>query len=154
MPATCMLPAIQQHAALLQSSYTALLGEALLELASPTTDLSQALWQAPFAIVSHDTAADPIFNYANRCALQLFEFEFAEFITLPSRFSAEAINREARAQLLAEVSQKGYINNYAGVRISKTGKRFLIQNAVVWNIFDHQQRYCGQAACFKSWEYL
>lgn len=154
MPTPCMDPQSQQHAALLQCSYQAVVGEALLQLESPAEDLSQAIWQAPFAIVSHDTATDPIFNYANRCALQLFEFEFAEFITLPSRYSAEAINREARAQLLAEVSQKGYIANYSGVRISKTGKRFLIQNAVVWNIFDHEQRYCGQAACFKSWEYV
>ncbi|MGZ8136873.1 MAG: MEKHLA domain-containing protein [Methylococcaceae bacterium] len=56
--------------------------------------------------------------------------------------------------MLAEVTDKGYIANYQGVRISGTGKRFLIKNAVVWNLRDKDQYYKGQAACFDEWTFL
>jgi len=49
--------------------------------------------------------------------------------------------------LLAEVTEQGYIDHYEGVRLSKTGKRFLIKNAVVWNLLDDDGGYKGQAAC-------
>ncbi|MGZ8152411.1 MAG: MEKHLA domain-containing protein [Methylovulum sp.] len=52
--------------------------------------------------------------------------------------------------MLAEVTDKGYIANYQGVRISGTGKRFLIKNAVVWNLRDKDQYYKGQAACLTN----
>ena len=56
--------------------------------------------------------------------------------------------------LLAEVTQKGYIDHYEGVRISSTGKRFMIKNTVVWNLMGREGHYQGQAACFGEWEFL
>ncbi|OYV22270.1 MAG: hypothetical protein CG442_1368, partial [Methylococcaceae bacterium NSO1] len=53
-----------------------------------------------------------------------------------------------------EVTEKGYIDHYQGVRISSTGKRFLIKNAVVWNLIDKNQGIKGQAAWFDQWAYL
>lgn len=144
---------LQRHAVLLQQSYQQLLRKPLLDKVAEH-DLALQLFNAPFAIVSHDTSADPVFNYGNACALSLFEFTFEEFITLPSRFSAEPVNRLEREQLLAEVTRQGFINNYQGIRISKMGRRFKISNAVVWNLLDAQQVYCGQAACFKDWQFL
>ena len=41
-----------------------------------------------------------------------------------------------------------------GVRISKTGKRFKIDQAIIWNISDAHGRYCGQAATFDTWQFL
>jgi hypothetical protein len=105
-------------------------------------------------LVSHDTASDPVFNYANLKALELFELNWEEFICLPSRLSAEPVNQAERERLLAEVTDIGYINHYEGVRISSTGKRFLIRNAVVWNLVDNKQLYKGQAACFAHWVFL
>jgi hypothetical protein len=37
------------------------------------------------------------------------------------------------------------------VRIAKSGKRFLIKNVVVWNVYDQRQNFYGQAAYFKDW---
>lgn len=143
----------QAHLALLSDSYQRLLNRPLLESAGGRT-LAEQLFNADFALLSHNADSDPIFNYANRTALGLFELSWDELIVMPSRFSAEPVNRQERERLLAEVSNKGFIDNYSGVRITKTGKRFLIQRAVVWNVFDSQQRYYGQAACFSDWTLL
>jgi len=91
-------------------------------------------------------SADPIFNFGNRAALNLFEYSWDEFIQLPSRLSAKPLAREARQQLLDTVNRQGYIDNYSGIRVSASGKEFMIENAVVWNIVDKQGVYCGQAA--------
>ena len=105
-------------------------------------------------MVTHNTAADPIFNYANQKALELFEFDWQGFTRLPSKYSAEAVNQSERERLLALVTKNGYIDDYEGIRLSNTGKRFIIKNAVVWNLVDKHQVYQGQAACFNQWRYL
>lgn len=142
-----------EHARLLLESYQRLLGRPLMEL-SNTANIGEQIFYANFALASHDTAADPLFNYANRTVLDLFEFDWDELIGMPSRFSAEPGKREEREKLLAEVEAKGFIAGYSGVRIAKSGKRFNIKNAVVWNVHDEHDVYRGQAAYFKEWEFL
>lgn len=142
-----------QHAQLLTKSFHRLLGYPLVNSNLYETTLGQELFQARFALLSHTHAKDPIFNYGNQTALELFEFSWEELITLPSRLSAEPINQTERAKLLEQVTHHGYINNYQGIRISKTGKRFLIRNAIVWNLVDDGE-YKGQAACFSDWEFI
>lgn len=114
-------------------------------------DPVQMLWSAPLAIVAHGTEADPIFYFGNRMALQLFEMDFSAFTLLPSRLSAEALLRQERAQLLERVMRDGIIEDYAGVRISSTGRRFQISNASVWNVMDPAGGLVGQAAAFAEW---
>jgi MEKHLA domain len=145
---------LNEHVALLNNSHRKFLGEELILEIQPYASLAQALFYAPFVVVSHNSAADPVFNYANRKALELFEFDWEEFIQLPSRLSAEPIHRLEREQLLSKVSQNGYLINYQGIRVAKNGRRFLIKNATVWNLFDVDGCYLGQAARFKEWEYL
>ena len=72
----------------------------------------------------------------------------------PSRKSAEPINREERQRLLDRVTSHGYIDDYSGIRISSSGKRFLIENAIVWDLVDHLGGYHGQAAVFDKWSFL
>ena len=90
-------------------------------------------------------------NYGNPAALALFELDWHAFTQLPSRYSAEALNREERAQMLEKVSRQGYVDDYQGVRVSSTGKRFHIENAYVWNLCDSSGIYQGQAAMFDQW---
>jgi len=137
------------HIALLLNSYHTLLGKPLLTIHSGES-IGQQVFEANFALLSHNTNLDPLFNYANRLALDLFEFSWSEFIGMPSRFSAEPLLREERERLLATVAAKGFIDDYSGVRIAKSGKRFLIQQAVVWNVYDLSSNYYGQAACFSQ----
>jgi hypothetical protein len=112
------------------------------------------VWEAPFVVVSHGTEADPIFNFGNQAALALFELDWERFTRLPSRKSAEPLERAARQDLLDRVSQNGFIDDYEGVRISATGKRFMVREAIVWNVYDPAETYWGQAATFSKWEPL
>ena len=73
---------------------------------------------------------------------------------MPSRLTAEAPDREERARLLARVGTQGYIDDYAGVRVSRTGRRFRIARATVWNLLDDGGNHCGQAASFAHWQRL
>jgi len=110
--------------------------------------LREALWNAPRAIVAHGTEDDPVFFYGNRQALQLFEMSFDEFARLPSRLSAEPLAREERARLLEKVTLQGYVDDYSGMRIARSGKRFMIADGAVWNLRDEAGVHHGQAAVF------
>ncbi len=143
-----------KHALLLKKSYHRLLLKDLIPDNLSDKKFAKQLFDAPFAVASHDTSSDPIFNYANLKALELFELNWEELILLPSRFSAEPVNQAERERLLSKVTKRGYIDHYEGVRISTTGNRFMIKNAVVWNLNDDQGIYKGQAACFGEWEFI
>ena len=117
-------------------------------------ELAQRLFEAPFVLVSHGTEADPILNYGNRAALALWEMSWEELTRTPSRLTAEAPERGERARLLAAVAQHGFIDDYSGVRISKSGRRFRIFQATVWNLITKDGTPCGQAAMFDRWEFL
>ena len=114
--------------------------------------LARRLYEAPFVVVSHGIETDPVLNYGNHAALERWELTWETFTQTPSRFTAEAPAREERARLLEEVTRHGFIANYAGIRISSTGKRFRISEAVVWNLVDFDGKPAGQAATFDRWE--
>ncbi len=134
---------------LIVESYQRLTGKALLaEIPADIVALRLAVWNAPRAIVAHDTEDDPIFFYGNRLALQLFEMSFDEFTRLPSRLSAEPLAQDARVKLLEKVAQQGFVDGYSGVRIAKSGRRFMIADTTVWNLVDDAGVYHGQAAVF------
>lgn len=117
-------------------------------------ELAEKIFQAPLVLVAHGIEADPVLNYGNAAALALWEMSWAELTSTPSRLTAEAPNREERARLLAAVTAHGFIDDYSGVRISKTGRRFRIAQATVWNLLDERGVYRGQAATFAQWEFL
>ena len=137
---------------LIVASHLRVVGRPLLSgVGAQDARLGDALWNAPQAVVAHGTQADPVFFYGNRMALELFEMDFSAFTTLPSRYSAELLDREERAALLERVARDGYIDDYAGIRISGSGRRFRIENATVWNLIDANGAYRGQAATFSDW---
>jgi hypothetical protein len=112
------------------------------------------LYRAPFIVLSHNTAADPQFTYANLAAQTLFEIPWREIVGLASRYSAEAPVREERERLLTRVAEQGYIEDYQGIRVARSGKRFMIHQAIVWNLLDGDGFKLGQAASFSSWQPL
>lgn len=136
---------------LIAESYCRLLGRPLVDSGR---DIASTLWEAPRVIVAHGTQDDPVFFYGNRLALQVFEMDSAAFTQLPSRYSAEPLAREERARLLERVARDGFIDDYAGVRISAQGKRFRIAQAEVWNLVDAAGACHGQAASFAHWQPL
>ena len=148
------MPALEptdQRLMLLAESHLRLTGRPLVAAGG---DLRRALWDASTVIVAHGTECDPVFFYGNQRALTLFEMEWASFVRLPSRLSAEPLLRDERARLMARVTRDGCITDYAGVRISSTGQRFRIEQAMVWNLIDEDGACHGQAAAFDHWEPL
>ena len=129
-------------------------GRELFPGVSDLQELSRRCFEAPFVLVSHGTQADPILNYGNQAALTLWDISWEELTQMPSRLTAEAPNREERARLLERVTRDGFIDNYSGVRIGRTGRRFLITQATVWNLLSPDGAACGQAAMFSDWTYL
>ncbi len=144
----------REHIALIVNSHSKLLGKKLVKQVQSIEIVAREIFYAPFVIISHNKKSDPIFNYANLKALELFEFTWEEFTHLPSRLSAEPAHQLERDRLLSEVNQKGYIDHYQGIRIAKSGRKFLIKNATVWNLMDHGDNYSGQAAFFQDWEFI
>jgi MEKHLA domain len=145
---------LEKHVARVLESLRHWTGKSLVNPASPPNEQARELFHAPFVVLSHNTAADPILNYANLAGLRLFELGWSELINLPSRLTAEPLHQDERAQLLATVTRQGYIDDYQGVRISKRGRRFRIEHALVWNLRDETGAHYGQAATFSQWHYL
>jgi hypothetical protein len=145
---------IIRHSKLLSDSFASVTGKSLLAGEYSPDAFARQLYEAPFVLLSHGTQPDPIFNYANLTAQRLWEMDWQQFTKLPSRLSAEPVAVAEREAMLAEAKRKGYISDYNGVRISSTGRRFIIKDAILWNIYDSAGIYQGQAATFKEWEYL
>ncbi|MGM4885584.1 MEKHLA domain-containing protein [Tardiphaga sp. 20_F10_N6_6] len=133
---------------LLTGSYLRTVGKPLL---APGQDAAWLYSDAPFAVLAHNTDADPAFTYANRTAQSCFEYKWDEFVTIPSRLSAEAPNRDERQRLLDAVARNGFIDNYRGLRIAKSGRRFWIEGGIVWELRSENGERRGQAALFTSW---
>ena len=145
MPALYREPQRAARIALVAESYARLLGRSLVEAKA---DVAAALWASPLAIVAHGNEADPVFFFGNAAALAAFETNPASFVRMPSRLSAEALLRKERQALLDRVTANGFIDDYAGIRISAKGRRFRIGPATVWNLIDAAGKRQGQAACF------
>lgn len=135
-------------------SYHHWTGQSLFDLNAAPLDVSQWLFEAPFVVVSHGMEANPIFKYGNQRALILWELDWNTFTQTPSREAAEPLARSERQKLLDETEKNGFVENYSGVRISSTGKRFYVENLSTWNVLDENNQRCGQAAMFFKWKYV
>jgi MEKHLA domain len=131
--------------ALLSGSYLRLTGTPLVPQGCGAAWLYR---EAPFALLAHDTSPDPRFIYANLAAQACFEYSWSEIIGLPSHLSAVPADRAQRQQLLDAVRRDGLMRGYHGVRIAKSGRRFRIENGIVWQLSDKWGVDCGQAALF------
>ncbi|MFJ2992905.1 MEKHLA domain-containing protein [Pandoraea sp. NPDC087047] len=131
---------------LLSHSHARLLGRPLVPNDIPVANAAEWLYEsAPFAVLAHNTAPDPVFIYGNKAAQRRFGYDWDEITRLPSRLSAEAPNREERRRFLERVQRLGYESGYRGVRITKSGERFMIEEATLWQLLDEDGKLHGQA---------
>ena len=105
-------------------------------------------------VVSHGMEEDPLLNYGNQIALVLWEMTWEELTRTPSRLTVEPTNRAEREWMLEQAKTRGYLDTYQGVRIASTGRRFLVENALIWNVVDAEGQRVGQAATFSQWTWL
>ena len=139
---------------LLLDSYHHWIGNDLIERAADVKQQARTLFKASFVVVSHGVEPDPILSYGNQTALDLWELPWEQFIRTPSRLTAEADDRAERERMLEYAKLNGYFNGYRGVRISSTGRRFLVEHALIWNVIDLAGHAIGQAATFSHWSHV
>jgi hypothetical protein len=92
-------------------------------------------------------------SYGNLTALSLWEMDWETLTQTPSRETAEPVHQAQRAEFLRQVKERGFVDDYSGIRISRMGRRFQIKQATVWNVTDDHGLYLGQAATFSAWEF-
>jgi hypothetical protein len=139
---------------LLLDSFRHWLGRDLVAPDGTPLERAERLFDAPFVVVAHGTEPDPILFYGNRTALDLWELDEETLRRTPSRRTAEPVHRDERARLLERTRREGFVDDYRGIRVTSTGRRFLVERAIVWNLLDAHGRHAGQAATFDRWTYL
>ena len=147
-------PEIQVHGRALIQSFKRLVGRELIHATGDPAQDAATLFHARFALLSHGLEADPVLNYGNQMALDLWEMDFPAFTQMPSRLTAEPMLRDERQRLMELAARKGFIDDYAGIRISASGARFRISNVILWSVTDDSGARLGQAAMFDTWEKL
>ena len=85
------------HVADLLRSYHELTGKHLIV---PAKDAALLAYSAPFVLLSHDEADDPLLTYGNLAAQKLFAMDWQKLVSMPSRKTAEAPERAEREELL------------------------------------------------------
>ncbi len=156
-------PNLLEYLDLLKKSYRKFYGENLdddlyesCSVIASHTNIKNLIsdWPRSCQVFERENHANPVFVFANRRAQELWEMDWQGFINLESRYSAEPEERQAREHLLNEVQKQGFINNYSGVRVSKSGKRFLIKSARVWQVLaEDGLGALGQAVCFEDYKF-
>jgi hypothetical protein len=135
----------------LLSSYALSLSEPLVPSHLALADAAAWLYgQAEFALLAHDTQDDPRFVYANVAAQRCFERPWEELVGMPSRLSAEAPDRAERAAMLEQVTKDGFSRGYRGLRVARSGRRFWIEQGIIWNVRGPTGVLLGQAASFRE----
>lgn len=147
-------PVIIEWSQLLLNSFRRWIGRDLLERVGDQDYQAHALFQSPFVVVSHGIEEDPLLNYGNQAALELWALTWEQLVKTPSRLTAEAVNRAEREWMLEQARSRGYLDTYQGVRIASTGRRFLVENALIWNVVNAEGQRVGQAATFSQWTWL
>ncbi|MCA9065677.1 MAG: MEKHLA domain-containing protein, partial [Planctomycetaceae bacterium] len=63
------------HTQTMLNSFRHFVGRELIDRTASPEQQAEFLFYAPFVVVSHGTEADPILNYGNQAALDLWQFE-------------------------------------------------------------------------------
>jgi hypothetical protein len=129
----------------------------LIAAAPPKASLRlscQELFACGFPVLAHDGSPEPTLTYANAAALRLWDAPWNDLVGLPSRLTAPTTEQAERSLALSKAKSQDAIEGYSGIRISRKGQRFMIQNARIWTLWDEQQQACGQAASFNSWWWI
>jgi PAS domain-containing protein len=142
----------QQFYDILVDSYRTIIGAEPPFLAPGAPHSARWLYEdSPVCVLAHNTDPDPHFIYANKTAQGCFGYSLAEFLALPSRLSAEAPDRAERQRLLDQVAAHGFATGYSGIRIKKSGRRFRIEDGVLWQLRPRYGSLRGVAVTFAKW---
>jgi len=124
-------------------------GDLVRDAGLDSASLGRSAWNGDFALLCHSN--DAILTYANSFALALWEMDWPTMLITPSRETApQGEDRDTRAALMEQVARNGFIRNYTGRRVSRSGRLFFIENATVWTMRDEKGARFGTGAFFQS----
>lgn len=149
-PPPSRLPLLEAIAASYANHVGKTLGEETIpeEIAAADRE-TQLAWldaSAPFGVLAHNTESDPKFIYANKAALEMFDYALDEFLGMPSRLSAAPERQPARAEFLKRVVELGVAHGYADIRVDRSGRSFRIRDGSLWQVAAADGSPIGQAA--------
>jgi PAS domain S-box-containing protein len=106
-------------------------------------------YQAPFGLVVLNADPDPSFVYANRTAQDCGGYDWTELLGMPAQFVTEPTRREDRQRLHDEADENGSVTGRRGVRLTRYGRRFWIEDLTIWNLVNRNDIRLGQASAFR-----
>lgn len=147
---------IISHVALVDESLRKLSGEGIFErmglsIAHEANDIYEKICENErFVLITHGIESDPIYNYGNVAALEAFARTWDDLRTIPSRESVviRSQDEKLRIELMKTVTDTGFVDGATGIRVRGDDKFIRLVDAVVWNCYDRESVYVGQAALF------
>ena len=127
-------------------SFRRRLGRDLVERSGDPAEDARRLFDLPLAILAHDTSPQPLLDWVNRAAAEAFDATPETLLGRPSADTAPADAKAGRRTLFEELATRGFVTGYSGVRISLTGRRFIIDDVTVFEVTDASGRPAGHAA--------
>ena len=120
-----------------------LLRESISLTGSMDDDLATLCANTNLAIASHDFIRDPtgepIYCYGNDAFLSSFEYNWEEFVQLPSRYCVDSdAEVKERNKLLNESRRLERTTDEIPelIRVTKNKRRILLQGVNLWNVYD------------------
>jgi hypothetical protein len=137
------------------ASFARVTGKSLIEEAGLSRQaLGQSAWSGDFALLCHRGGAQAMLNYGNEFALRLWECDWDGFTSTPSSATAPEQALETRELLMERVLRDSFVSGYCGERVSRTGRRFVIEDVTVWRLLDESGNGFGMGAFFRRYRYL
>ena len=127
-------------------SYRRLLGRDLVARSGDPGEDARRLFHLPLAVLAHDTSTDPLLDWANLAAGRAFDAAPESLLGRPSADTAPADAVADRNELFDVLARQGFVTGYSGVRISLSGRRFVIDDVTVFEVADAAGRPAGHAA--------
>lgn len=134
------------RATVILDSYRRLLGRDLFDRTGDAAADARHLDALPIAVLAHDTATPPVLDWVNRAAAAAFDAAPADLVGRPSAATAPPDAAADRRQLFISLRERGVVTGYSGVRVSLTGRRFVITDVTVCELRDRDGRAAGHAA--------
>ena len=149
----------QELAGVLLESHQRAFSRPLIASAQPSRSdskrlLCQNLFACGFPVLAHGAEPRSKAQLRQRCGPAAVGNHWDELIGMPSRLTAPETERAERSSALGQAKRLDAVQNYRGIRISRKGRRFMINKARIWTLWDAEERVCGQAACFSDWWWL
>mmetsp|Transcript_21162 Transcript_21162/g.31381 ORF Transcript_21162/g.31381 Transcript_21162/m.31381 type:complete len:243 (+) Transcript_21162:68-796(+) len=106
-----------------------------------------------YVLISHGTQDDPVYNFGNLACLQAFARSWDNLTSMPSRLCVVSKSQDEalRIELMQNVTNFGFVDGeYRGYRVRGDGKFIKLTECCVWNCYEDNGEYIGQAALFDT----